>query len=191
MSIRDETDRQAVADGAGRSGRNDRRKIRVGQLQKLREVRVKRVVVVLGLAVAGLNGLACTEEPSFGVGRVGAASAWCKDGVGCSGSKFERAEVPYEHFGPEHCGWQSETFIAFERGQYLQDGDNDLAGQSGIRYEADSSLPLDARYTGWQSGSRQLWLSDHDREESGMYLNIYVVTQDGIQRWPRLDLVCV
>lgn len=155
------------------------------------EVRVKRAVVVLGFVVPGLLGSACTEGPTVSDGPLAAGSVWCKDGVGCSGSEFERAGIPYEHLGAEHCGWQSETFIAFERGQYLQDEDNDLADQSGIRYDADSSLPLDARFTGWHSGTRQLWLSDHDREENGLYLDIYVVTPDGVQRWPRLDLGCV
>jgi hypothetical protein len=149
---------------------------------------IRGALLVAGLLTVGLLGLACTEiTDTKGPVRV---RTWCKEGVECSGSDFERAGVPYEHSGSAHCAWQSETFIAYRRGQFLQDEDNGLASQGGVRYEGDASLPSDARYTGWHSGQRQLWLSPSDREENGLYLNIYVVTSVAVQRWPRLDLGC-
>lgn len=72
----------------------------------------------------------------------------------------------------------------------MKDDDNDLTIELDVTYDADASLPPDAQYTGWHSGERQLWVSDSDRDELGPYLNVYVMTPDGVHRWPRFDAGC-
>ena len=83
--------------------------------------------------------------------------------------------------GPEHCGWQSVTFLTYRDRQYLGDPQGALEG-SGVEvpFEADAELPADATDTGYHRDGRHLWLS---ADESVAY----VVDGDGVEAWPSPD----
>lgn len=79
--------------------------------------------------------------------------------------------------GPEHCGWQSVTFLHLDDGQYLRDPDHHLTGETVARYDGDVELPSDAVDTGYRPGDDELWLA-----ADGTIA--YLVTDGAVEAWP-------
>ena len=80
--------------------------------------------------------------------------------------------------GPEHCDWETVTFLTLDGRGYISDPDDVLDGSGFVApFDADASLPLDAVDTGYQHADRRLWLSS-DRSIA------YVVTADAVEAWP-------
>ncbi|MFF2506406.1 hypothetical protein ACFVTY_23925 [Streptomyces sp. NPDC058067] len=80
--------------------------------------------------------------------------------------------------GPEHCDWQSVTFLHLGDRQYLRDPGHVLSRDSlHTSYAPKSRLPAGATDTGYRDGHRQLWLS---ADKS----NAYVRTGSRVERWP-------
>jgi hypothetical protein len=105
--------------------------------------------------------------------------------------RFEGAEIPFERPGPEHCGWEAATFIAFRDGQYVRDESGSVTRLADVTYDPSATLPQDARFTGWHRGDHELWVSPSEfDEEFGVYRNIYIVRPDTVQRLPHFDLGC-
>jgi hypothetical protein len=87
--------------------------------------------------------------------------------------------------GPEHCGWQSARIMHIEEDgvlskQYLRDPEG-VFDQVPLRetYAEGAELPDDASDTGYRSPEGyELWFTESDTAA-------YVVTPDGVERWPR------
>jgi len=80
--------------------------------------------------------------------------------------------------GPEHCDWESVTFLWFEDRQYISDprgvlGDVEFV----VPYDDDVELPADATNTGYHRDGRQLWMS-----ADGAIA--YVVENNRVEAWP-------
>lgn len=114
----------------------------------------------------------------------------------------DREPVPaarlIEARGPEHCGWETATFLVLDGNRYLRDPDfvvqppdrELLSGTSrpaGVRdlFEADATLPADAEDTGLRDGDRALWTSSSEEGQA-----VYLVSGDGVERWPRTFAGC-
>lgn len=92
-----------------------------------------------------------------------------------------------ETAGPEHCNWDSATFLHFRGEIYVRDlegvfGPDDLA-EGG--YDPGAELPPGAVFTGFRERDRELWTSPLEGGAA-----VYVVTPDGVERWPRLLVGC-
>jgi hypothetical protein len=89
--------------------------------------------------------------------------------------------------GPEHCEWQSARMLHVEEdgvliGQYLRDPEG-VFGNAGLleTYDEGVELPDDATDSGYRSPEGfELWFTASDRAA-------YVVTPDGVERWPRAE----
>jgi len=80
--------------------------------------------------------------------------------------------------GPEHCGWESATFLRVDGRGYISDPEGVLDGKGFVApFDADAELPSDAIDTGYQQQGLRLWLSN-DR------LIAFVVTADRVEAWP-------
>lgn len=83
--------------------------------------------------------------------------------------------------GPEHCNWQSITFLHVEGQQYIRDEHGDLKGFGSSKlkatFDADTTVPPDARETGYSLHGRALWIAA-DRS------SVYVVAAGNAERWP-------
>jgi hypothetical protein len=89
--------------------------------------------------------------------------------------------------GPGHCGWESARMLHVPNAdgtlgrQYLRDPFgvfNDIPTLLDT-YEEDVELPADASDSGYRSpDGLELWFTDTDTAA-------YVVTPDGVERWPR------
>jgi hypothetical protein len=111
---------------------------------------------------------------------------WLRDGRAVSG--FELSTFA----GPDHCGWQSATFLIIgwpvgtvsrtidEARQYVRDPHGAVKGSLRDRLVVRATLPADARPTGYRHGSIELYLSPPDQDDG-----IYVVGPGGAERWPR------
>jgi hypothetical protein len=66
--------------------------------------------------------------------------------------------------------------------QYLRDPFGAFAGVRLLdAYDGDADLPDDASFSGYRSADGlELWFTDEDRAA-------YVVTPDGVERWPRAE----
>jgi hypothetical protein len=83
--------------------------------------------------------------------------------------------------GPEHCGWQSTTFLTLGRVLYLRHPTADLADHVAEPWRAHTVLPADAVDTGFERDGERLWLSA-DRERA------FVGSPDepaDVELWPR------
>ncbi len=91
--------------------------------------------------------------------------------------------------GPGHCGWESARMLhtttpegTVDR-QYVRDPEGVFAGVPGLlaEYAEGIDLPADATFSGYRTADGQeLWFVPDDRAA-------YVVTEDGVERWPRAD----
>lgn len=80
--------------------------------------------------------------------------------------------------GPQHCDWQSMTFLRLGRVEYVRDPHEELADYFADPYEKHATLPDDAVDTGFERGGDHLWLS-HDKQRA------FVGSQDDVEAWPR------
>lgn len=110
----------------------------------------------------------------------------------------EGRTVPREEIaaiaGPDHCRWQSATFLfigwppgtfagtaALAR-QYVRDPHGAINSSLSQRLAINIDPPRDARPTGYRLGSIEIYLSPSDQDEA-----IYVVGPRGAERWPRSE----
>jgi hypothetical protein len=122
----------------------------------------------------------------------------------CGGADWEdswrdaRGEVVPESVvstvrGADHCGWESAVFLRLgwplgtaaktsdSAREYVRDPERRLpAKEFVVPLDLDTSLPGDARYTGYHLDDAQLWLSEREANEA-----IYIVRGETIERWPR------
>ena len=80
--------------------------------------------------------------------------------------------------GPEHCDWQSMTFLNIGKAVYVRDPQPGLAEYFADPYRAHAELPSDAVDTGYQHDGQQLWLSPDEQLA-------YVGTTNDVEVWPR------
>ena len=81
--------------------------------------------------------------------------------------------------GPEHCGWETATFLRLDGELYLRDPNGVLADQTVGRFRTEAALPTDAVNTGWHTADWRLFTVPDQRF-------VYVMTTDGtIERWSR------
>ena len=80
--------------------------------------------------------------------------------------------------GPEHCNWETVTFLRLDGQGYISDPNGVLGGRGFVApYEAAATLPQDAIDTGYRQDDRRLSLSS-DRSIA------YIVTGDDVEAWP-------
>ncbi|HEY8732005.1 MAG TPA: hypothetical protein VIN69_08505 [Candidatus Limnocylindria bacterium] len=96
--------------------------------------------------------------------------------------------------GPDHCGWQSATFLTIgwplgtsattfaQARLYIRDplGVVRTAYRESLVLQA--TLPSDARPTGYRHGALEIFVSPSDEDGA-----IYLVGPSGAERWPRSD----
>jgi hypothetical protein len=80
--------------------------------------------------------------------------------------------------GPEHCDWQSTTFLSLHHALYLGRPTADLAQLAAEEWQPHAELPTDAVDTGYQRDGRHLWLSA-DRRRA------FVGSRSDVELWPR------
>ncbi|MBM7784465.1 hypothetical protein [Tenggerimyces flavus] len=127
------------------------------------------------LAMAGLLVMAACSGPST-VAEYAAEEKleWTKGGRPVPGPGM------VSHLGPEHCEWQSSTFLYVGTHTYLRDPENVVGNgfRAGLRQGIE--LPADARDTGLRAGALEVWLSPSDQ---GAFLRVGA----DVERWPRVD----
>lgn len=79
--------------------------------------------------------------------------------------------------GPDHCGWETVTFLVLDGRQYVRDPDGVFEPPLVQPYDRDAAVPQDATDTGYSNDGRELWLSDDAAVA-------YLVTADGAEAWP-------
>lgn len=80
--------------------------------------------------------------------------------------------------GPEHCNWQTATFLYLDKQSFIRDSEGVLSGTTfRAMFDADTTLPADATDTGYRLGDRALWLAA-DKTAA------YVVSGNKVERWP-------
>lgn len=104
-------------------------------------------------------------------------------------SHDETGEILIDIAGPGHCGWESARMLhvnhpdgTLDR-QYLRDPLGVFAGIPALldTYAEGVELPADATFSGYRTADGfELWFTSEDRAA-------YVVTPDGVERWPRAD----
>ena len=80
--------------------------------------------------------------------------------------------------GPEHCNWQSMTFLYLGKAIYVRDPLPDLADFFVESYDEHARLPADAGDTGFERNGKHLWLSA-DKKRA------FVGTPKDVEVWPR------
>jgi hypothetical protein len=99
--------------------------------------------------------------------------------------------------GEEHCGWQKVTFLRLgsrageephgEPRTYVRDPDGVLAHQTLVKYDGSTTLPNDARFTGYTSDAGTFWFARDDQDTVA-----YVVSNEGgkhVEVWPRTKTI--
>jgi hypothetical protein len=94
--------------------------------------------------------------------------------------------VIHDIIGPSHCGWESARLMHLQHPdgtldrQYVRDPHGVLPREPLLDAYAEAvDLPADARDSGYRSPEGyELWFTDGDTAA-------YVVTPDGVERWPR------
>ncbi|MGH2358366.1 MAG: hypothetical protein ACRDGJ_10200, partial [Candidatus Limnocylindria bacterium] len=90
--------------------------------------------------------------------------------------------------GPAHCNWQSASLLHLENPdgtfakQYVRDPEGVLPVASLIETYAEGvAMPDDATFSGYATDDGlELWFTPDDEAA-------YVVTQNGVERWPRAE----
>lgn len=137
--------------------------------------------------VTSLSVAAAFDDPPASPGYT-----WTRDGR--SVSTFELATFA----GPDHCGWESATFLmigwppgtladyASKARQYVRDPRGSVVIHQGRAFREllgrNVPLPSDAKPTGYKLGAIELYFSPSDED-----LWIYVVSPRDVERWPRSD----
>lgn len=85
-----------------------------------------------------------------------------------------------ESTGPEHCGWESVTFLGVEGASFVADPEGVLnETHTAADFDDDAELPADAVDTGYSRDTKHLWLAADGRFA-------FVVDGDTVQAWPAL-----
>ena len=94
-----------------------------------------------------------------------------------------------ERVGPGHCDWQSARFLYWAppgtpdtlraTSLYVRDPRGVFRDRWTMPFLRSTSLPADARYTGFRRDGRALWLAADGRA-------MYVKDGDRVERWPRI-----
>ena len=80
--------------------------------------------------------------------------------------------------GPEHCGWESVTFLTVEGARYVRDPGGVLSADFEIaEFDGDAELPVDATDTGYSLDDRRIWRGA-DRSVA------FLVEADRVEAWP-------
>ena len=85
----------------------------------------------------------------------------------------------FSYPGPEHCDWQTVTFLTLGPRQFVRDPEGKLTAQALGSYDGDTRLPDDAEDTGYRHTGVALW-----RVPSGDA--VYAVDGERVERWPAL-----
>ena len=80
--------------------------------------------------------------------------------------------------GPEHCDWQSMTFLYLDDAVYVRSPQPELADFFASPYQEHADIPAHAVDTGFERNGDRLWLST-DRQRA------FVGTHKGVEAWPR------
>jgi hypothetical protein len=80
--------------------------------------------------------------------------------------------------GPQHCDWQSMTFLTLGKATYVRDPLPELHEYVAAAYRAHTALPADAADTGYEHDGQRLWLSADEQLA-------YVGTEHDVEAWPR------
>jgi hypothetical protein len=80
--------------------------------------------------------------------------------------------------GPEHCDWQSMTFLHLGKATYVRNPQSELAEFFAEPYLEHADLPANAISTGFERAGEQLWLSA-DKQQA------FVGAEDDVEAWPR------
>ena len=101
----------------------------------------------------------------------------------------ETGEILIDIAGPGHCAWESARMLHVSNAdgslgkQYLRDpiGTFDDIPSLLDTYAEGVEMPADATFSGYRTADDlELWFTAEDRAA-------YVVTPDGVERWPRAD----
>jgi hypothetical protein len=94
-----------------------------------------------------------------------------------------------ERIGPAHCDWQSVRFLYWAppgtpdtlraTSLYVRDPKSVFRDQWTVPFLRSTSLPSDARYTGYRRDGKALWLAADERA-------MYAKDGDRVERWPRI-----
>jgi hypothetical protein len=92
--------------------------------------------------------------------------------------------------GADRCDWQDVTFIVLDREadkplQMVSDPSRLLSKQLMSAYDAHTSLPDDAKDTGWRRGGFALWMQPFG--DAGYMVNL--ADTNDVERWPRARAV--
>jgi hypothetical protein len=80
--------------------------------------------------------------------------------------------------GPEHCDWQSVTFLWYDDRPVIGDPNGALAVDELVApYDSDTDLPSDATDTGYHRNDRHRWISAEGTVA-------YIVEDDTVVSWP-------
>ncbi len=122
--------------------------------------------------------LRACEEDEFGAADFGPGRrTWVHD---------ETGDILTDIIGPSHCEWQSARMLHVENGgpvrQYVRDPQGVFKFSRLLETYAEGvELPQDATDSGYRSPDGfELWFTATDRAA-------YVVTADGVERWPRAE----
>ncbi len=80
--------------------------------------------------------------------------------------------------GPEHCDWQSMTFLMLGEDTYVRHPLPELSDYVVMPFETRTELPADAVDTGFERDGDHLWLSSDGRRA-------FVGTTAEVEAWPR------
>ena len=80
--------------------------------------------------------------------------------------------------GPEHCDWQSMTFLYLGRAVYVRDPQPELGDYFAEPYDESAQVPEDAQPTGFERDGQRLWLSQ-DKQRA------FVGAAEDVEVWPR------
>jgi hypothetical protein len=80
--------------------------------------------------------------------------------------------------GPEHCAWQSMTFLHIKKAVFVRDPQPDLADFFAEPFDEHAELPVDRIDTGFERNGEHLWLSP-DKQRA------FVGAPGDVEVWPR------
>lgn len=83
--------------------------------------------------------------------------------------------------GPEHCDWDSATFLHLRGDTFVKDPEGVLPSEHlNGTFVPDTSMPTDANDTGYRLDAQQLWV----RADGSA---AFVMTEQRVERWPAAD----
>lgn len=122
-----------------------------------------------------------TEPPLW---RQDTFGEWFRDGC------LVRIDVITDRPGPDHCGWGGTRVIAVgaplgerftseaDTVQFVRDPANAYRAGLDQGFEARTTLPATAQFSGYRSASEELWLVPGDTQY------IWIVSGQNVERWP-------